>query len=532
MSTNASSTLTATAPRVAGAGQRWGGMLLRSTPNLVVFALLAGLFYVGHSTGWKLPSAAQLRGEAAAVPDDWCDEHLVPESQCVECHDALLPRPKSFGFCKRHGVTECVTCNPELAQVADKPRLPQYDTVEALAVVARAENNSRNTLHRNRVQFSSAEAASKAGIDVDVAQERPMTDAIEANGEILFDSSRVAHLSSRVHGTVAFVRKTLGDSVRPGEIVATIDGAEVGKAKSELLHAVVQAQLRQDHVARLREVEVAVTRRSLVEAEAALEEAKIRYVSARQALVNLGFDLPEKFASTDVDDIAEELRLLGLPEEIAGDLPQGVKTANLIAIRAPYEGVIVESDVVAGEVVDTADVLFTIANPRHVWLVLNVGQEDARYLQAGLPVEFRSDNDMHAATGRISWISPAIDQRTRTLQTRVALDPGQEGFRDKTFGTGRIILRQEPQAVVVPRAAVQTASDAQFIFVRDRDYLQAGAPKVFHVRQVRLGARDDKYVEVLAGVLPGEVVASEGASVLYAHVLRSNFGAGCGCHEQ
>jgi len=52
------------------------------------------------------------------------------------------------------------------------------------------------------------------------------------------------------------------------------------------------------------------------------------------------------------------------------------------------------------------------------------------------------------------------------------------------------------------------------------------------MRQVRIGARDDRYVELLAGVLPGEVVATKGSPALLAQLLRSSLGAGCGCHER
>jgi cobalt-zinc-cadmium efflux system membrane fusion protein len=93
------------------------------------------------------------------------------------------------------------------------------------------------------------------------------------------------------------------------------------------------------------------------------------------------------------------------------------------------------------------------------------------------------------------------------------------------------VLREEPRAVVVPREAVQSTSDAHFVFVRDRDYLKEGHPKVFHVRQVRLGAGDEQSVELLAGALPGEVVATKGSGVLLAQLLKSNLGAGCGCHK-
>ena len=94
-----------------------------------------------------------------------------------------------------------------------------------------------------------------------------------------------------------------------------------------------------------------------------------------------------------------------------------------------------------------------------------------------------------------------------------------------------LIAPSHAHAIVVPIGAVQSTSDAQFVFVRDRNYLKEGSPKVFHTRQVRLGARDEEFVELLAGVLPGEVVAVKGSAVLLAQLLRSSLGAGCGCYE-
>ena len=163
--------------------------------------------------------------------------------------------------------------------------------------------------------------------------------------------------------------------------------------------------------------------------------------------------------------------------------------------------------------------------------MLNVRQEDAKYVRRGQTVRFQADNGDRMVAGQIAWISPAVDEQTRTVQVRVAVANEDGALQDKTFGTGRIILREEPNAIVVPRDAVQSTPDASFVFVRDKNYFDEKSPKFFHVRQVRLGARDDQYVELLAGVLPGEVIASKGSNVLLAQLLRSNLGAGCGCHE-
>jgi len=166
-----------------------------------------------------------------------------------------------------------------------------------------------------------------------------------------------------------------------------------------------------------------------------------------------------------------------------------------------------------------------------MWLVLNVRQEDAKYVRRGLPVRFHSDNGDQSVTGKVAWISPSIDEQTRTMQVRVAIANEEGMLRDKTFGSGQIVLREESNAIVVPRGAVQSTPDASFVFVRDKNYFDENSPKFFHVRQVRLGARDGESVELLAGVLPGEVIASQGSNVLLAQLLRSNLGAGCGCHE-
>jgi membrane fusion protein, heavy metal efflux system len=499
--------------------------------NAGVFALLAVVFLGGHHFGWKLPRASELFHGAAAESDDWCPEHFVPESQCVECNEGLLPRQKDFGYCDKHGVEQCVIDHPELAQFDGTPRLPQYDTAQALSLLARPENQRDESGHSRRVQVASLEAANKAGISVAAVQERQMRDMISANGEVTFDPTRVAHLSPRVAGTVAAVFKTVNDSVEAGEVLALVDAAQVGQAKAQLLNALVKLQLRRTTYARFKDHAGALPAMSLTEAEAALQEAEVAFVSARQGLVNLGFELPEKTDLSRAAQLAEEIRFLGIPAEYVARLPVGTKTANLLPLRTPYAGVIVSSDVVAGEVVDSNKLLFTVADPRAVWLQLNVREEDAHAVLLGLPVEFRTDDGVQVVRGTVNRVSPAIDERTRALKVFVAVSDSQPHLRDKTFGTARIILRVEPHAIVVPREAVQSAPGGQFVFVRDKDFLADGTPKVFYARQVRTGARDDKFVELLAGALPGEFVATQGSPVLLAQLLRSNLGAGCGCHQ-
>jgi cobalt-zinc-cadmium efflux system membrane fusion protein len=517
----------------SGGSRSWGSTAMRVLPNLFAFGLLGGVLYVGHETGWKVPKASELMRATSVSSADWCEEHLVPESECVECDVSLLPKGKAFGFCQEHGVMECVFHHPELAQVKGVPKLPSYDTVAAINLLPRLTNNSREKLHTRRVQFTNAEAVSKAGVNVSVVAERPIVESISANAELVFDPTRVAHLSARAAGSVAVVYKTIGDEVQPGDILALIDAAQVGQAKTQLVTAMVQLQLRKRTVERLKPIAAgdAVPQKAVVEAESAMQEAEVSLLSARQSLENLGFEVGEMLEGVEPAKAAELLKYVGIPKEMAGALPQGAKTANLIPLRAPYQGVIVDAEISAGEMVDGSRNLFTIADPRRMWMLLNVRQEDAPHVRRGMTVQFQTDDRNQSAEGKISWISPAIDQHTRSLQVRVALDSTDSGLRDKTFGSGAILLRDEPKAIVVPKSAVQSTSDAHFVFVRDKNFFEKDSPKFFHVRQVRIGATDGENVELLAGVLPGEVVATTGSNVLLAHLLRSDLGAGCGCHD-
>ena len=501
-------------------------------PTALVYALLAAVFVVGGQTGWKLPKFSELLGSReTTTEDDWCGEHLVPESQCVECQTALQPHPPEFGWCKAHGVAECVLCHPELAQLAEPLRSAKFDTLPALALRPRAENNSRSTLHKKLVQFASIPAVNKAGIEVDVAAVQPMTETITANGEVTYDPTRVAHLSPRVPGTVWKVLKGIGDPVAAGEILALVDAAQVGQVKAQLLQGVVELQLRTKNAARLRAVGDAIPGKTTLEAETAQREAEIKVVSAQQALVNLGFPAPKNLLDRKADELSEELRFWGIPPQLLAAVAGKTQTANLIPVVAPAAGVVVECDVVSGEVVDIAKPLFVVADLQRMWLRLHVRQEDARFVRLGQSVSFQTDDGAAATSGQIDWIAPNIDTRTRTLQVRVNLDAADSRLRDQSYGTGRILLRQEPRAIVVPREAVQSAGDVSLIFVRDKNYFAEDAPKLFHVRQVRLGARDERFVELLAGVLPGEVVATNGSNVLLSQLLRSNLGAGCACHD-
>lgn len=506
------------------------GWLIRAVPTALVLAVLGGLAYWGHHTGWTVPSFAALTGGESKEKDDWCGEHGVPESRCVECNADLLPRGKDYGWCRKHGVPNCPFEHPEVAQLKQLPKINQADrdrAQRALAFLPRPENNSKCKLYHRRIQFASKEAVEKAGIDVVPVWESPVVEAVAANGEITYNQTCIARLSARVPGTVWWVPKQVGDQVRRGDVLALVDAAEVGKAKAEFLQAVTQFRLRTKTYESLRSLSTAVAAQRVREAETALNEAQIRLLGAQQALVNLGLPVDaDDMQKLSEKEIAAHVRFLGMPDAIREKLDPKTTTANLLPVKAPLDGVVVAREVVAGEVVDSAKVLFVVADPRQMWLTLNLRQEDTKKLAIGQPVRFRTDGTAEQVQGTVAWISTNADEKTRTVKVRANLANPEGRLRASTFGLGQIVLREEKSAITVPNEAVHWEGDCFVVFVRDKHFLEKDAPKVFHVRTVRIGTKDAQNTEIIAGVLPGELVATKGGGTLRAELLKNNLGEG------
>jgi membrane fusion protein, heavy metal efflux system len=510
--------------------------LLKAVPTAIVVAALAGLALWGHSSDWTMPKFSALLGTAEVTDEDWCQEHSVPEAVCIECDSKLIPPPTDYGFCREHGVAQCPLEHPEVAQLKSTPAITTAMLARAgraLATKPRPENSSLCPLHLRRVQFASVEALDKAGVDIAVVQERPILEAITANGEVVYDENRMAHLSSRASGAVWHVQRQVGDRVHQGDLLALVDAADVGKAKAELMHSIAQVRLAQANYERTKKLAGStIPLRDLRVAETALQEAKIRQHSAQQVLVNFGLPVnAADFADLDPAEISQRLHFLGLPNEIISSLDPHVATSNLLPIRSPQSGIIVERHVVAGEVAGASTTLFTIADTSQMWLTLNVREDDSTYVSLGQPVLFRANRaaDDSPIHGVVSWISTSADDKTRTVKVRIELPNTSGRLRANTFGTGRIVLRDEPQAVVVPTEAVHWDGNCHVVFVRDKNYHDVGSPKFFHVRSVRPGVSDADTTEIIAGLLPGEVIASKNSVVLEAQLLKSNLGAGCGC---
>jgi cobalt-zinc-cadmium efflux system membrane fusion protein len=504
-----------------------------------VVGVAAGVGALGQATGWTVPKASALRGEAASEADDWCKEHGVAESACVECRPDLSPRGQAYKACKEHGVADCPLCHPDVAQLTPRPVVTEADRARAarsLAFAPRTENDGKCKKHLRRIQLASDEMAARLGLTFAPAARGPVSETISATGEIGYDPTRVARLTPRAAGTVWRVERQAGDKVRRGDVLALIDSGEVGKAKAEFQQALVQLAVRRETLAKLRpQAGTTVPGKDVQAAEAAVDEADVRVLTAEQALANLGVPVRlDDVRGLSPADLAGRMQFLGLPEPLARDLAGRTASSNLLPVTAPFDGEVVARTAVKDEAADPAKPLFVVADASRMWLTLRVRPEDADRVKPGLPVRFRHPGHAGPAAwdpGTVVWVSPAADEKTRTVPVRVDLPNPSDRHHANTFGTAELVLREEADAVVVPAAALHWEGCCHIVFVRAKDYEKPDAPKVVHVRKVRPGATDvptaaGPVTEVAAGVLPGEWVAVTSSGILRSELLKNDLGAG------
>ena len=319
-------------------------------------------------------------------------------------------------------------------------------------------------------------------------------------GTITTDADRIARVPARVVGTVAEMRKRLGDKVEKGEVVAILDSREVADAKSEYLTASVKADLERTNFERQQALwDKRISAESaFLNAKAVYEEAVLRQDLARQKLSALGLNA------------AEVARLAKQDEKTAN-----ASTLRQYELRSPLSGRIVERKVDVGTAVgkegDPAD-LYTVADLAMVWIELAVPTVELGKIREGARVVVRlgQDDDGRRAEGKVIFVSPLLNMETRSARVIVALPNPDLLWRPGTFVTAEVQISKDAVKARVPKPALQTVEGKKVVFVRTSEG--------FEKREVGIGRSDDEFVEVASGLKTGEEIAVGNTFLLKAEL--------------
>ncbi len=156
--------------------------------------------------------------------------------------------------------------------------------------------------------------------------------------------------------------------------------------------------------------------------------------------------------------------------------------------------------------------LFLLVDTRSVWLDLRVAAEEAALVKTRTneSISCPMVNASRTADESLGSAAMWIRKRERCASAPSLPTPSRT-LRNESFGRGQIVLRDEADAIVVPESAIQWDGGGQIVFVRDAQFFKQGRPKFFVSRSVRTGVKQNGFAEIIAGVLPGEVVATTAA---------------------
>jgi Cu(I)/Ag(I) efflux system membrane fusion protein len=291
---------------------------------------------------------------------------------------------------------------------------------------------------------------------------------IKVPGRLAFNAEKSKILSARAPGRVERIYAFDGAAVNIGSPVVELYSPEFISAQQEYLLSSKTAQA----------LEISKTMSDL------LGDARITQQAAANRMRNLGA------GDADIKSI-----------ETTG------KTQGNLIMRSPLKGVVVKRSVEPGSAVSSGDVIATLADPKHLWFVGNVFEQDFRFIKPGqkmvLQVEAYPDKEFVAYA---NYIAPTIDPQTRALLIRAEIDNIDDLLRPDMFASAKLTTGIA-DAIVVPQTAVVRIREMRYIIIKVGDETYRRLP-------VKGYDLNSKTFAITEGVEPGSRILAEGAVLL------------------
>ncbi|HGY56276.1 MAG TPA: HlyD family efflux transporter periplasmic adaptor subunit [Caldithrix abyssi] len=225
-------------------------------------------------------------------------------------------------------------------------------------------------------------------------------------------------------------------------------------------------------------------------------------------------------------------RFPGIVKNVRKKIGDKVKKGEVLAIiesnesLVPYEvkslinGTVIEMHLTLGEVVNDARHAFLIADLSHVWANLNVYQKDLPYVKIGRKATISAGYGIKEAVGVISYISPVVDEMTRTATARVVLPNPDGRWRPGLFVNATVVKEEMEVDIIVPKTALENFENQTVVFIK--------TDEGFKPQPVSVGRSNTYSVEIIAGLQAGQEYVSKGGFTIKAELQKSELGEGHG----
>ena len=320
--------------------------------------------------------------------------------------------------------------------------------------------------------------------------------AVESSmvGSVDFDQDRQLQVFTPYQGRILSLSGALGDPVKKGQVLFTIDSADLLQAEAMLIQTAGLNDLTKGALARAKKLVPAGggAQKDLDQAVSDQQTAEGNYRAAYQALYIYGKEEDE------IDRVVHDRR-----------------ADPTLIVKSPIDGIIVARNASVGLFVQPgiAPAPYTVADTAVKWLNASVSEIDVRAFHVGQQVEARVLGlPDRVFTGRVSVLGASIDAVTRRLTVRAEIKDPDDQLKPGMFATVTIKTGSPRQAIALPTTGVVREGDGTMTAWVTTDQ------RHFEQRTIRIGLQQEGYDEVLAGLRTGELVVTDGA-VFVSNVL-------------
>jgi cobalt-zinc-cadmium efflux system membrane fusion protein len=325
-----------------------------------------------------------------------------------------------------------------------------------------------------------------ARLQIVAAEKSSLPRMLRLAGTVAYNAFETTPVFSAIGGPVQEILVAPGQVVHAGQPLLTVTSPDYSSSRSSYLKARDAYALADRLYARAKDLYAhgAISEADLEQAESVRTQAHADLESTKDFLIALGMKDPEAVLQT-------------------------AKSTAQIPVPAPVGGEVVERLVGPGQLLQAgATQIFTISNTNTVWVLVNVYQSDLPYVRSGDSVEINTDSYPEMFHGKISYIAPALDPTTRTLQARIVTDNPGKKLKKDMYVTAEVSAGSIPNAITVPDTAVLRDTENQ-PFV----YVQTNANQ-FARRLVSVGQSSKGRIQITNGLKEGEKVVGEGSLFL------------------
>lgn len=351
------------------------------------------------------------------------------------------------------------------------------------------ESQALSSQHEQPANFVIVSPEARQELVVEAVHVRALADEVTFPGRIQYSLDGYAKISSPLVGIVKTVRTRLGEKVKAGDVLVTIESADIGIAYSDFAKAESDLQLAQRYLELATDLYQAhsLSKKEFDQAQNDFNKSKTEYGRARQRLLNL------KVPPSELDKPREQRQI-----------------SARFDLKSPLDGVIVEKSVTVGQVVgaDPTQTLFTVANLDILQTVAEIYERDLRSVSKGMAVTVTIESfPDDVFPGTVVYVGDVVDPVTRTIRVRCNVKNLKNKLKPEMFTRVHVKLRAALTMLALPREAVLTIGDEAFVFVEHTE-------TEYERRFVVQGPASGELVEILQGVKEGERVVVRGAILL------------------